>query len=77
MNVLIDAVLYISLLCLLSLQHPGMLLSSYHGLESVGSDPDGVVLVWNLKFNKDTPDYVFNCHVSKKNSCVAKSRNLI
>ena len=27
-------------------------------------DPDGVVLIWDLKFNKETPDYVFNCHVS-------------
>ena len=56
-----------------------MLLSSYHGLESVGSDPDGVVLVWNLKFNKDTPDYVFNCHVSKGIllECIVNSRKFV
>ena len=45
-------------------QHPGVLLSSYYTQETHGTDPDGVVLIWDLKFNKDIPDYVFNCHVS-------------
>ena len=48
----------------LSLQHQGMVSVSYYQLESTTSDPDGVVLMWDLKFNKQTPDHVFNCHVS-------------
>ncbi len=45
-------------------QHPGVVAASYYLQETISMDPDGVVLIWDLKFNKDTPDYVFNCHVS-------------
>lgn len=42
--------------------HPGILLASYYQQETTSMDPDGVVLMWDLKFDKDTPDYIFNCH---------------
>jgi dynein intermediate chain len=44
--------------------HTGIVLASYYQLDKTTSDPDGVVLMWDLKFVKDTPDYVFNCHSS-------------
>ena len=47
-----------------SIQHSGIIVASYYQIEKTTSDPDGVVLMWDLKFKKDTPDYVFNCHVS-------------
>ena len=51
----------------LSLQHTGMVLVSYYQMDNAitsSSDPDGVVLMWDLKFKKDTPDFIFNCYVS-------------
>lgn len=44
-------------------QHPELLLVSYYTNPNVPHDPDGVVLMWDLKFQKDTPDYIFNCQV--------------
>lgn len=48
-------------LCML--QHPELLLVSYYTNPNIPHDPDGVVLMWDLKFQKDTPDYIFNCQV--------------
>lgn len=48
-------------------QHHELLLGSFNGGE--GSESDGLALVWNVNFRKDTPDYVFHsqvidqCHV--------------
>ena len=36
---------------------------SYFTNPNIPHDPDGVVLMWDLKFQKDTPDYIFNCQV--------------
>ena len=48
-----------------ALQHSGMVVASYYQVDSnVSSDPDGTVLMWDLKFKKDTPDFIFNCYVS-------------
>ena len=61
-----DIVLIITTLSL-SLQHTGMVLVSYYQMDNAitsSSDPDGVVLMWDLKFKKDTPDFIFNCYVS-------------
>lgn len=41
--------------------HPELLLVSYYTNPNIPHDPDGVVLMWDLKFQKDTPDYIFNC----------------
>ncbi|CAG9773101.1 unnamed protein product [Ceutorhynchus assimilis] len=42
-------------------QFPELLLASYTNNEESPNDPDGVVLVWNTKFKKATPEYVFHC----------------
>lgn len=42
-------------------QFPELLLASYNANEESPNDPDGVVLVWNTKFKKTTPEYIFHC----------------
>lgn len=42
-------------------QHHELLLGSFNGGE--GSESDGLALVWNVNFRKDTPDYVFHSQV--------------
>ncbi|XP_044727285.1 cytoplasmic dynein 1 intermediate chain isoform X2 [Chrysoperla carnea] len=42
-------------------QFPELLLASYHNNEISPNDPDGVCLVWNTKFKKTTPEYIFHC----------------
>ncbi|KAJ8914979.1 hypothetical protein NQ315_002503 [Exocentrus adspersus] len=42
-------------------QFPELLLASYNNNEESPNDPDGVVLVWNTKFKKTTPEYIFHC----------------
>ena len=49
-----------------SLQHPELLVASYNANEDAPHDPDGVVLVWNSRFKKATPEYVFHCQVCQK-----------
>lgn len=40
---------------------PELLLGAYHANDEAPHDPDGVCLVWNLKFQKTTPEYIFHC----------------
>ncbi|XP_023703774.1 cytoplasmic dynein 1 intermediate chain isoform X11 [Cryptotermes secundus] len=51
--------------CLTSLdwspQYPELLVASYHNNEDSPNDPDGVCLIWNTKFKKTTPEYIFHC----------------
>ncbi|CAH2008691.1 unnamed protein product [Acanthoscelides obtectus] len=42
-------------------QFPELLLAAYNDNEEAPNDPDGVVLVWNNKFKKNTPEYIFHC----------------
>ncbi|XP_052325910.1 cytoplasmic dynein 1 intermediate chain 1-like isoform X4 [Oncorhynchus masou masou] len=42
-------------------QYPELLVASYNNNEDAPHEPDGVALVWNMKFNKNTPEYVFHC----------------
>ncbi|CAH1112258.1 unnamed protein product [Psylliodes chrysocephalus] len=42
-------------------QFPELLLAAYNNNEESPNDPDGVVLIWNTKFKKATPEYVFHC----------------
>ncbi|XP_066993344.1 cytoplasmic dynein 1 intermediate chain isoform X6 [Anabrus simplex] len=42
-------------------QFPELLVASYHNNEDSPNDPDGVCLVWNTKFKKTTPEYIFHC----------------
>uniref|UniRef100_A0AAY4AV89 Uncharacterized protein n=1 Tax=Denticeps clupeoides TaxID=299321 RepID=A0AAY4AV89_9TELE len=42
-------------------QYSELLVASYNSNEDAPHEPDGVVLVWNMKFKKTTPEYVFHC----------------
>lgn len=42
-------------------QYPELLVASYNNNEDSPHDPDGVALVWNTKFKKETPEYIFHC----------------
>ncbi|XP_043117189.1 cytoplasmic dynein 1 intermediate chain 1 isoform X4 [Puntigrus tetrazona] len=45
-------------------QYPELLVASYNTNEDAPHEPDGVVLVWNMKFKKMTPEYIFHCQSS-------------
>ncbi|XP_031358112.1 cytoplasmic dynein 1 intermediate chain isoform X6 [Photinus pyralis] len=42
-------------------QYPELLLASYNNNEESPNDPDGVALIWNTKFKKTTPEFIFHC----------------
>lgn len=46
-------------------QYPELLVASYNNNEDAPHEPDGVALVWNMKYKKATPEYVFHCQVPK------------
>nr|CAD7454623.1 unnamed protein product [Timema tahoe] len=43
------------------IEFPELLVASYHNNDDSPNDPDGVCLVWNTKFKKTTPEYIFHC----------------
>ncbi|XP_018587353.1 dynein cytoplasmic 1 intermediate chain 1a [Scleropages formosus] len=45
-------------------QYPELMVASYNNNEDAPHDPDGVALVWNMKFKKTTPEYIFHCQSS-------------
>ncbi|XP_026863088.1 cytoplasmic dynein 1 intermediate chain 1 isoform X3 [Electrophorus electricus] len=45
-------------------QYSELLVTSYNANEDAPHEPDGVVLVWNMKFKKTTPEYIFHCQSS-------------
>lgn len=47
----------------LTVQYPELLVASYNNNEDAPHEPDGVALVWNMKYKKTTPEYVFHCQV--------------
>lgn len=47
----------------LTMQYPELLVASYNNNEDAPHEPDGVALVWNMKYKKTTPEYVFHCQV--------------
>lgn len=51
----------VKLLCLL--QYQELLLASYNTNPELPHEPDGVCLVWNSMFKKDSPEYIFHCQV--------------
>lgn len=55
-----------------SSQFPELLVASYNNNEDSPHDPDGVCLVWNMKFKKTTPEYIFHCQSAVMSSCFAK-----
>uniref|UniRef100_A0A9J7WVM0 Dynein, cytoplasmic 1, intermediate chain 2a n=2 Tax=Cyprinus carpio TaxID=7962 RepID=A0A9J7WVM0_CYPCA len=42
-------------------QYPELLVATYNNNEEAPHEPDGVALVWNMKYKKTTPEYVFHC----------------
>ena len=48
------------------IQYPELLVASYTNNEDAPHEPDGVALVWNMKFKKTTPEYTFHCQVHKR-----------
>uniref|UniRef100_A0A8C7ZV05 Dynein cytoplasmic 1 intermediate chain 2 n=1 Tax=Oryzias sinensis TaxID=183150 RepID=A0A8C7ZV05_9TELE len=42
-------------------QYPELLVASYNNNEEAPHEPDGVALVWNMKYKKTTPEFVFHC----------------
>uniref|UniRef100_A0A8C6UID3 Dynein, cytoplasmic 1, intermediate chain 2a n=1 Tax=Neogobius melanostomus TaxID=47308 RepID=A0A8C6UID3_9GOBI len=55
-----------------SLQYPELLVASYNNNEEAPHEPDGVALVWNLKYKKATPEYVFHCQSAVMSAAFAK-----
>lgn len=55
-----------------STHFPELLLASYHNNEETPNEPDGVVMVWNTKFKKATPEDVFHCQSAVMSACFAK-----
>lgn len=47
-------------------QYPELLVASYNNNEDAPHDPDGVALVWNMKYKKNTPEYIFHCQVKEE-----------
>ncbi|XP_017042015.1 cytoplasmic dynein 1 intermediate chain isoform X14 [Drosophila ficusphila] len=57
---------------------PELVVASYHNNEDSPNEPDGVVMVWNTKFKKTTPEDVFHCQSAVMSTCFAKfNPNLI
>jgi len=44
-----------------STQFPELLCSSYNNNPEAPHEPDGVCLVWNTRYKKDTPENIFHC----------------
>ncbi|KAK0182216.1 hypothetical protein PV327_000377 [Microctonus hyperodae] len=42
-------------------QFPELLAASYNHNYDAPNDPDGICLVWNTKYKKTTPEFVFHC----------------
>lgn len=41
-------------------------MASYNNNEDAPHEPDGVALVWNMKYKKGTPEYIFHCQVGRE-----------
>ncbi|KAG8192655.1 hypothetical protein JTE90_009685 [Oedothorax gibbosus] len=55
-----------------SSQFPELLCASYNQNEDAPHQPDGVCLIWNMKFKKNTPEYIFHCQSPITTACFAK-----
>uniref|UniRef100_A0A7N8XQ52 Dynein cytoplasmic 1 intermediate chain 2 n=1 Tax=Mastacembelus armatus TaxID=205130 RepID=A0A7N8XQ52_9TELE len=53
-------------------QYPELLVASYNNNEDAPHEPDGVALVWNMKYKKSTPEYVFHCQSAVMSAAFAK-----
>ncbi|XP_028834787.1 cytoplasmic dynein 1 intermediate chain 2 isoform X2 [Denticeps clupeoides] len=53
-------------------QYPELLVASYNNNEDAPHEPDGVALVWNMKYKKATPEYVFHCQSAVMSAAFAR-----
>ncbi|XP_059416940.1 dynein, cytoplasmic 1, intermediate chain 2a-like isoform X1 [Carassius carassius] len=53
-------------------QYPELLAASYSSNEDAPHEPDGVALVWNMKYKKTTPEYVFHCQSAVMSAAFAQ-----
>ncbi|XP_057714057.1 dynein, cytoplasmic 1, intermediate chain 2a-like isoform X6 [Corythoichthys intestinalis] len=53
-------------------QYPELLVASYNNNEDSPHEPDGVALVWNMKYKKTTPEYIFHCQSEVMSAGFAK-----
>lgn len=53
-------------------EFPELLVTGYNYNEERPNDPDGICLVWNMKFKKTTPEYVFHCQSPVMSASFAK-----
>ncbi|XP_070537114.1 cytoplasmic dynein 1 intermediate chain 2-like isoform X2 [Ptychodera flava] len=53
-------------------QYPELLVASYNSNEDAPHEPDGVALVWNMKYKKTTPEYIFHCQSAVMSSVFAR-----
>ncbi|XP_077374386.1 cytoplasmic dynein 1 intermediate chain 2-like isoform X3 [Festucalex cinctus] len=53
-------------------QYPELLVASYNNNEDSPHEPDGVALVWNMKYKKSTPEYIFHCQSEVMSAGFAK-----
>ncbi|KAG5262179.1 hypothetical protein AALO_G00293090 [Alosa alosa] len=53
-------------------QYPELLVASYNNNEDAPHEPDGVALVWNMKYKKTTPEYVFHCQSAVMSAAFAR-----
>ncbi|XP_071055684.1 cytoplasmic dynein 1 intermediate chain isoform X5 [Onthophagus taurus] len=53
-------------------QYPELMLASYGNNEEMPNEPDGVALVWNTKFKKTTPEFIFHCQSAVMSSKFAR-----
>jgi len=52
-----------------SVEFPELLLTSYDGNTEAPHEPDGVALIWNLKYKKSSPEYIFQCQSPVMDAC--------
>uniref|UniRef100_A0A673H1D3 Cytoplasmic dynein 1 intermediate chain 2-like n=1 Tax=Sinocyclocheilus rhinocerous TaxID=307959 RepID=A0A673H1D3_9TELE len=52
--------------------YPELLVASYSSNEDAPHEPDGVALVWNMKYKKTTPEYVFHCQSAVMSAAFAQ-----
>ncbi|XP_077583607.1 dynein, cytoplasmic 1, intermediate chain 2a-like isoform X1 [Stigmatopora nigra] len=53
-------------------QYPELLVASYNNNMDAPHEPDGVALVWNMKYKKNTPEYVFHCQSAVMSTAFTK-----
>ncbi|KAM6948160.1 cytoplasmic dynein 1 intermediate chain 2-like isoform 3-T3 [Aplochiton taeniatus] len=53
-------------------QYPELLVASYNNNEDAPHEPDGVALVWNMKYKKNTPEYTFHCQSAVMSAAFAR-----